>query len=263
MGDAGARARQDGDLLVVEPDAVREHGAGVEQPERVEVADHRAAVAVLDVGTLGAGLGGVGAEEPAVRLGEPLRRLQVLGADGVGAVREGAGEHVVGAGELGEERLGVGEALGAAVDAGAVEEDAAGRHPDADCAGGGDGLARVPEHVHRRRHPAERQLGEAEGRAEAHGVAVQDRAFGLPDRPEPGLERQVLDEAAEQAVAGVAVRVDEARHQEHAAGVDHLPGVAADRLRPGRSGRCVRRRPPPRRRGAPCRRRRRSGPARW
>ena len=78
----------------------------------------------------------------------------------------------------------------------------------------------MPEHVHRRGDAAEQRLSEPERRAEPHRVAIEDGALGLPDRPEPGFERQVLDEAAEEAVAGVAVGVNEARCQQHAAGVD-------------------------------------------
>ena len=92
----------------------------------------------------------------------------------------------------------------------------------------GDRLARVPEHVHHRGHAAEELLGEAERRPEPHRVAIEDRAFGLPHLPEPWLQRQVLDQAAEQAVGGMAVGVDQPRHQDHAAGVDHLARLGAD-----------------------------------
>ena len=91
-----------------------------------------------------------------------------------------------------------------------------------------DGLVGVPEHVHHGGDAAEQQLGEAERRAEPHGLAVEDRALGLPHGLQPRLQRQILDQPAEQAVAGVAMHVDEPRHQQHAARVDHLARVGAD-----------------------------------
>ena len=80
--------RQDRDLLVVEPDAMRQHRPLVEQPEAIEMPDHRPPVARLDVRPLGPGLGGMRREEAAALRRQPLRRAQVLRPDGIGAMRK-------------------------------------------------------------------------------------------------------------------------------------------------------------------------------
>ena len=98
VGDARPRPGEDLDLLVVEPDAVREHRPRVEQPERVEMADDRATVSLRNRRLLRARLRRVDGEEAAALGGEALGGDQILGPDGIGAVRKAAGQHVVGAG---------------------------------------------------------------------------------------------------------------------------------------------------------------------
>ena len=79
--------------------------------------------------------------------------------------------------------------------------------------------------------PPSSELGEAERRPEPHRLADQDRAFRLPDGLQPRLQRQILDQPAEQAVPGMAMHVDQPRHQQHAARIDDLRRRRADRRR--------------------------------
>jgi hypothetical protein len=163
--DGGAGAGEDFDLLVVEPDAMGEHRALVEQAEMLEVPDHRAAVAVGDVGLFGAGLGGMGGEEPARGLGGELRRHQVVRADGIGAVRKGSpgstsSQPAYSREEIAPHRRRAGSAWPSMPGPSKKMPPVETRMPTV--AGGGDGLVRVPEHVHHRGHPAEQQFGEAE-----------------------------------------------------------------------------------------------------
>ena len=67
------------------------------------------------------------------------------------------------------------------------------------------GFAGIPEHVHDGGYAGQKQLRETEHAAEIGGIGVEDCALRLPDGLKPGLERQIFDETAEQAVAGVAV----------------------------------------------------------
>ena len=53
----------------------------------------------------------------------------------------------------------------------------------------------------------------------------------LPHRLKPGLQRQVLDEASKQAVAGVAMHVDQPRHQDASLGIQHIGAFQRNRRR--------------------------------
>ncbi len=110
VGDGRAGAGEDFDFPVVEVDAMRKHGALVEQAEMIEVAHDRAAVAAGHVGLLGSGFGGMGGKQRAVALGDGFRCPEVLRRDGVGAMRHDRREDIVGAAELVEEAFGRGDA---------------------------------------------------------------------------------------------------------------------------------------------------------
>ena len=224
-------------LLVVEVDAMREHGPSIDAAEVVEVAHDRPAVARRDIVLLEARLGAMGAEDAAAFMRHAPGGLEVLGADRVGAVRHGGGEHVVRIAEFVEEAPGFGHALvdRQRRDAGRVEEDAACRDAHADGARRLHRLERVPEHIHDGGDAAEQQFGKAQHAAQIGGARIEDRRLGLPHGLEPRLERQVLDQAAEQAIRRVAMGVDDARHQDMAGPVDDL-------RRPLRERRDVRRR---------------------
>ena len=104
----------------------------VEQPEGVEVPDHRPAVARARRRLLGARLGGVGREEPAPLVREPLGRLQARPAR---PCRRRAGSSRAARPRRRRNRRRTPprppsrSGIVAAVDPGAVEEDAAGRRP--------------------------------------------------------------------------------------------------------------------------------------
>ena len=138
-----------------------------------------------------------------------------------------SGKHVVGTGELGEEAFRFRSALvdRQCGDAGRIEEDTAGRDPHAYRPRGRHRLERIPEHVHNGGDAREQQFGEADNAAQSRCLRIEDRAFRLPHGLEPGFERQVLDQAAKQAVAGMAMGVDDAGHQDVPCGVEDLARI--------------------------------------
>ena len=266
--DGRAGARQDRDLLVVEPDAMREHGARVEQAERVEVADHRAAVAARDVCLLGAGLGGVGARR--ARRGRPASRFAALQVLRARRCRRRAGRSPgstssAPANSSKNASASASRAAGRpAVDAGAVEEDAAGRDAASRRARAAATVSRGCQNMSITVVTPPSSSSAKPSVAPSRTVSrfrIAPSAFqtGL----QPGLERQILDQPAEQAVGGVAVGVDQPGHQQHAARRRSPRAPRAD-LRPGP----IRGDPPARhrhraRRGAPCPPRPRSRRRRW
>ena len=200
----GAGPRQDRDLLVVEPDAMRQHRARVEQPEMVEMPDHRPAVARLDVGPLGAGLGGMGAEEPALLRRQPpgraagpparpcRRRAESMPGSTSSAPANSAKNASASAGRsatrLARPRPRPSKKMPP------VETRSPTARAAATVSRGCQNMSITVV------TPPSSMLGEAERRPEPHRLAVQDRALGLPHRLQPRLQRQVLDQPAEQAV---------------------------------------------------------------
>ena len=183
-------------------------------------------------------------EEPAALRREPPGRLQPLRADGVGAVREAAGQDVLGAGEVVEERLGVGRRARGAV------------RPST------PGPSKKMPPVETRR-PTARAAATVSRGCQNMSITVVTPPSSSSAKPsvapsrtvsrfriapsafqtclQPGLERQVLDQAAEQAVGGVAVGVDQPGHQDHAA---RRRSPRARRCRSRPRGRCRAMRPP-------------------
>ena len=232
-----AGARQDRDLLVVEPDAMRQHRALVEQPEVVEMPDHRPAVARLDVGPLGAGLGGMGREEaaaappPAARppAGPPARpcrrRAESMPGSTSSAPANSSKNASASASRSGTRRPST---------PGPSKKMPPGGDAQPDRPRRGHGLARVPEHVHHRGDPAEQPAR----RSRASPRAAPCRGSG--SRPRPSRPAGATAPAADPRPARgtgcrrMAMGVDQPRHQEHAARVDRprAPSVADRRRRP-------------------------------
>ena len=218
-----------GDVRIVQPHPVREQGVLVQEAGGVEQVHGRDLVQRADALDLRARLGRVNLKEQAEFAADALGTDQRVARAGQRRVaKDGGTDPRAASGPVAAEpprRVQVGRRVW---NAGCREVD----DPLPEHRAQADGLDRLGDRVfvevavRAGGRAGEEHLDAGKQGAATDGVGGQDRGLrGKDVFPQPGLERQVVGQAAEERHRQVGVGVDQPRHEDAAAGVDHVRGA--------------------------------------
>ena len=228
---AGLCGGEDFPLLARGMNAVRERDIGAGQTNLVEKLNVVAPGQLPDEANFLFLLGGVRMQTQLVLAREGGSRAQQVGRAAQGEARRDGEAQAVVAAQLVEQQVAVGERVinghgERRVVAGLVHQAVADDAHEAALLGGSEGRAGVTRGLHReeRGDAAAQHLGAGEQGGGVEGVAVV-RGLERPDvAAQPRQQRQVLGEAAEQRLREVDVALDQAGHDEAAAGIEFVFG---------------------------------------
>jgi hypothetical protein len=180
-------------------------------------------VACPDLAVLVLRLGQVSQERRVQTLGQRMQTAVQVGRHRVGRVRRERGHDPRVAAPARDELLRVGEVLREVetLRAGEIEERLPEHAAHAQLVGDCRDVVLVEIHVAERGHARAQQLCDPEPAAPGDRVGVDEASFRRPDVAlEPGMQRQVVGEAAEERHRHVRVAVDQPGNHEVAAGID-------------------------------------------